>query len=180
VDKFEPIFDCGEMEHSKEAFGKLVVTGCDRAVGLEMADRVFDTVALPVKAFVPADCGFAVGARWDDRTNATRLKVAANGVAVVSLIRDHGLGRDLGTLDQRFVGCAIRPFAAGGVEGESAFLGVTEAVNLTGEPASGRKPVRRGPSSRRRDDVACPLSPGDSYCANRAPYDSLVIRNNDR
>ncbi len=135
MDKFEPVFDGGEMEHSEEALGELVVSRGDGTVDFEMTDHAFDAVALPVEAFVPADRGLAVGARRDDGPDAARLEIGADGVAVIALVGEHGPGRVFGQVDQRFVGGAVRRFAAREVEGERPSPGVCETVNLTGEPA---------------------------------------------
>ena len=44
VDKFEPVSSGGEMDHAKEAIGKLVVAGGDGPVDLEMAEHALDAV----------------------------------------------------------------------------------------------------------------------------------------
>lgn len=49
VDKFEPVSSGGEMDHAKEAIGKLVVAGGDGPVDLEMAEHALDAVALFVE-----------------------------------------------------------------------------------------------------------------------------------
>ena len=135
MDKFEPVFDCRQVEHAEEALGELVVSCGDGAVDLEMADHALDAVAQPVEAPAPADGGLAVGSRRDDGADAAGLEIGADGVTVVGLVADQGAGRAFGELDQRFVALAVRRFAAGEVEGERPAPGVTETVNLTGEPA---------------------------------------------
>ena len=135
MDKFDPVFCSGEMEHSEEAVGELVVSCGDGAVDFEMTDHALDVVALAVEALVPADCRLAVGARRDDGADAARLEVGADGVAVIALVPEHGFGRALRQVDQRFVGRAVRRFAAREVEGERPAAGVSETMNLTGEPA---------------------------------------------
>lgn len=62
MDKFDPVSCCGEMKHSEEAVGELVVSGGDGAVDFEMTDHALDPVALAVEALVPADgrpCGWS-------------------------------------------------------------------------------------------------------------------------
>jgi len=135
VDKFEPISDCGEMEHTEEALGELVVSGGDGAVDLEMTDQALDTVALALEALVPADRPLAARARRDDGADTARLETGANGVAVIALVGDHGFRRALRQVDQRVVGGAVRRFAAGEIEGDGASAGLAATVNFTREPA---------------------------------------------
>lgn len=60
VDKFEPVSGGGDMDHSEEAVGKLVVAGGDGAVDLEMAEHAFDAVSLLVERPVMLDLHAAV------------------------------------------------------------------------------------------------------------------------
>jgi hypothetical protein len=135
VDKFEPVSCCGEMEHSEEAVGEFVVSSGDGTVDFEMTDHALDAVALAIEALVPSDCRLAVGARWDDGPDSASLEVGSDGIAVIALVSEHGLGRMLRQVDQRFVGRAVRRFAACEVEGERSAAGISETMNLTGEPA---------------------------------------------
>ena len=49
MDKFEPVSFSGEVEHSEEAAGELVVSGGDGAVDLEVAEHALDAVSLLVE-----------------------------------------------------------------------------------------------------------------------------------
>ena len=138
------------MEHAEEAVGELVVAGGDSAVDLEMTEHAFDAVALPVEALVPADRGCAVGSWRDHGPNATRFEIGADGVAVVALVGDQGVGGAVGQVDQRVVALAVRRLAAGEVEGERASLGIAETMNLTGEPA---------PRAAKRLSLSPPFAP---------------------
>jgi len=60
VDKFEPVSGGGEMDHSKEAAGKLVVAGGDGAVDLELSKHAFDAIALLVERPIILDLHAAV------------------------------------------------------------------------------------------------------------------------
>lgn len=55
VDKFEPVSGAGEMDHSEEAVGQLVIAGGDGAVDFEMAEHAFDAIALLVERPVMLD-----------------------------------------------------------------------------------------------------------------------------
>ena len=48
VDKFEPVSGGGEMDHSEEAVGQLIVSGGDGAVDFELPEHALDAVALLV------------------------------------------------------------------------------------------------------------------------------------
>ena len=60
VDKFEPVSGGGEMDHSEEAVGQLVVSGCDGAVDLELSKHALDAVALLVEFPIMLDFHAAV------------------------------------------------------------------------------------------------------------------------
>mgnify|MGYP007071086333 CR=1 FL=1 len=60
VDKFEPVSGGGEMDHSEEAIGKLVVAGGDGAVDLEVSEHALDAVALLVERPIMPDFHAAV------------------------------------------------------------------------------------------------------------------------
>ncbi len=73
------------MKGVEERSGELVVTGRDGVVDLEMTDHAPAAVALAVKALVPAERGFAIGARRDDGSDAVLALTVADGVVVVGL-----------------------------------------------------------------------------------------------
>lgn len=100
-----------------------------------MAEGALNAVALLVVAFVPADRGRAVGARRDDGADATLLEIVANGVGIVALVGEQRRAGLLWQLDQDFVRLAVGRFAGREVEAERDTAGVTDTVNLTGEPA---------------------------------------------
>jgi hypothetical protein len=60
VDKFEPVSGGGEVNHSEEATGKLVVAGGDSPIDLEMAEHALDAVTLFVKRPIMFDFHAAV------------------------------------------------------------------------------------------------------------------------
>ena len=55
VDKFEPVSGGGDMDHTEEAVGKLVIARGDGAVDLQMAEHALDAVALLVERPVVFD-----------------------------------------------------------------------------------------------------------------------------
>ena len=135
MDKFDPITDGGEMEHPEEALGQFVIACGDGTINLQVAEHAFDPVSQPVEALVPADGRLAMGAWRDHGADAARSEIGADRVAIVALVGEQGLGRPLRQVDQRVVTLAVRRFATREVEGERPPLGITDTVNLTGEPA---------------------------------------------
>jgi len=123
------------MKGIEERSGELVVTSGDGATDLEMADHAFDAVALAIDPLVPADDGLAVGFRRDDMADAVGLQLGADGVGVVALVRQEIGGLHLGEGEDVFERRAVRGFAGREVEGEWKPAGITETMNLTGEPA---------------------------------------------
>lgn len=123
------------MQHAEEALGELVVASRDRPVDLEVSEHALDAVAVPVEALVPADRGSAMRSRRNDRADATSLEIGADRVGVVTLVAEQRGGGLLGQLDQDFVVRAICRLATREVEGKRSALGISDAVNLTGEPA---------------------------------------------
>lgn len=60
VDKFEPVFSGGEMDHAGEAIGELVIPCCDGTVALEMAKHTLNPVSFFVKVSVVVDRHLAI------------------------------------------------------------------------------------------------------------------------
>ena len=66
VDEFEQVAGGSDLDHAEEAFGKLVVSGGDRAIDLEMTKHALDTIALLVESAVVDDRLLTVGSSRDD------------------------------------------------------------------------------------------------------------------
>ncbi len=98
--------------------GQLVVTRGDAAFHFEMADHAFDDVALSVDAFVPSDSAHVVRARRNDRTKTVLDQRLADGVAVVSFVRDQIGVAVFGQCSQRVERRGVVRFPACEVEGE--------------------------------------------------------------
>lgn len=60
MDKFEPVSGGGKMDHSEEAIGQLIVSGCDGAVNLELSGHSLDAIALLVERSIMFDFHAAV------------------------------------------------------------------------------------------------------------------------
>ncbi len=48
------------MDHAEEAFGELIISGCDGAVDFQAPEEAFDVVPLPVERAVMFDLDAAV------------------------------------------------------------------------------------------------------------------------
>jgi len=60
VDKFEPVSGCGDMDHTEEAFGELVVSGGDGSVDFQAAEEALDVITFLVERPVIFDFDPAV------------------------------------------------------------------------------------------------------------------------
>lgn len=113
----------------------MIVSRCNCAVDLEVAEHPLDAVALAIETLAVADRCNAVGFRRDDGFDPARLQVGPDGVGVVGLISEKGIRRLLGKIDQSIVGFAVRRFAGREMERNGPASGITETMNFTGEPA---------------------------------------------
>jgi hypothetical protein len=59
----------------------------------------------------------------------------ADVICVVCLVAQESVGRLRGQIDQLFIGFAVGRLSWCEVEGERSSFGISETVNLTGEPA---------------------------------------------
>jgi hypothetical protein len=123
------------VKGGEEGAGELVVSGCDGAVDFEMTDHALDPVALLVDAAVPADLGGARGSRWDDWPDAAFGQVFADRIGVVGFVAEEMARRGVGLGHHVRERRAVGRFAGREVEDEWDAAGVTETMNLTGEPA---------------------------------------------
>lgn len=135
VDKFHPDLDGSEMEHTKKALRGFVVARGNGPIGLEMTDIALDPAALAVERLAPADRPRAVCLRRNDGADAPSLQIATDRVGVVGLVAEQRFRLRRGQIDQDCVGRAVRRLAAGEMEGDRPAAGVSETMNLTGEPA---------------------------------------------
>ena len=135
VDRFEPVSGGGDMDHAEEAFGELVVSGCDGAVDFQASEEAFDVIAFLVERPVMLDLDTAVRTARDDGQDVAAGKVGSDGVGVIGLVCQKRPWRLLRQGDQRVIGLAIRRFADGQVEGDGSSSGISQTVKFTGEPA---------------------------------------------
>jgi len=119
----------------RKAVGELVISRGNCAVDLEMADHPLDPISLAIEFLAVADHYLAVRFGRDDGLDATLLEVIADCIGVVGLVGEQGVWRLLGQIDQRVVALAVRRFARREFEGDGPASGITETMNLTGEPA---------------------------------------------
>lgn len=60
MNKFEPVFGDGEVEHSEEAVGQFIVAGGDGSIDLEVGEHALDAVVLLVERPIMLDFYAAV------------------------------------------------------------------------------------------------------------------------
>lgn len=123
------------MEGSEEGTRKLVVSGGNGAIDLEVADHALDVISLAIDATVPGDGVGPMRAWRDDGADAALMQRGANGIGVVALVGEHVAGPRLGARGHGFERRAVRRLAGREVEDERDASGITETMNFTGEPA---------------------------------------------
>ena len=76
-----------------------------------------------------------VGFGRDDSLYLSAGKVGADGIGVVTLVRQQGLRRAFWQVDQFGVGYAVGGLPMGQMEGNGSSSGIGQTMKLTGEPA---------------------------------------------
>ena len=76
-----------------------------------------------------------IGFGRDDSLYLAASKVGTDGIGIVALVGQQGLGRPFGQVDQLGVGRAVCGLAMRQMEGDWSSSGVSQTVKLTGEPA---------------------------------------------
>src|SRR5262249_7877513 len=135
VDKFDPVPGRREVQHTEKGFRELVVARCDGSVDLEVTDDPLDPVPLAIKSLIIAELPLPVRLRWNDSLDAAFSEVTADGIRVVGLVAKQSFRCPVGKINQRLVCFAVRCLPGREVEGNGAASGISETVNLTGEPA---------------------------------------------
>jgi hypothetical protein len=102
VNRFDPVPGRRQAEHAEEAVRKIVVASGDGAIDLGVTQHAFDAVALLVDALIAADCDCTAGSWRDHGPNAARFETDADGIAVVTLVGDQGIGHADGDGDVIF------------------------------------------------------------------------------
>jgi hypothetical protein len=83
----------------------------------------------------PADFGFAIGFGRYAGTDACLQQAGPNGVGVISFVGEKIGGLFIGERDHVFERRTVCGFAGCEMEDERDAFGITETMNLTGEPA---------------------------------------------
>ena len=82
----------GESDESIEAGFGFFISCCESAEALEFAEAAFDAIALFVEVFVVFALLLAVAFGWDHGFGSHRFDVLYDGVGIVALVGQHGLG----------------------------------------------------------------------------------------
>ena len=100
-----------------------------------MSEDTLDIVALAVETLAVSDPDLAVRLWWNNRLDAAPFEISPDRVGIIRFVCKQRPGLPFGQIDQRFISLAIRRFTWREVEGDGSASGITETVNLTGEPA---------------------------------------------
>src|ERR1700738_499411 len=111
--------------------------GGETAELLEVGEGAFDAVALAVEGAVEAALHLADGSRRDDGGDIAFVEMVEDGVGVVALVGEHGLGAMIA--EQRDGLGAVISLAAGQHEAERQSKRIGEQVDL-GRQASSTPP----------------------------------------
>ena len=107
MDKAYPDFDCGEFCEAEEAFGSVVVSGCDAPAFLEPVEEPLDPVAHGIERAVDGVLDLAVPLGWDLGGRPAYAELAAGVVGVVALVGEHDLRVGLALGHQGVEGGAV-------------------------------------------------------------------------
>ncbi|SCW85002.1 hypothetical protein SAMN02927924_03354 [Sphingobium faniae] len=101
-----------------------------------MTEHALDTVAIPIALEIARDRLTAIGLGRDDRQDALYQQVFANGVTIITLVGEQGLGLGDGDRHQGIDSAIIGSLATGQDEAERASLMVTAGMDLARKAAA--------------------------------------------
>jgi hypothetical protein len=138
VDGFDQDKGAGERNEGSEVLRGFLAAQGDPFEPLELADGLLDAGAPLVEDFGKEGglCGsiLAIGDGGADAASAGRLAV---GLGVVTLIAEHGPGRDVGAdVEQDLEIAAVAGLAAGQMEGQGPAVEIGFQVDFAGKPAA--------------------------------------------
>jgi hypothetical protein len=99
------------VDESGEGFGELVVTSGETPGVLEAVEATFNAVPERVYRFIDIDLHEAVSFRGNDGRSAAILNVFANGIRIITAIREQHLGLRRILVHQRLIAFDVVRFA---------------------------------------------------------------------
>jgi hypothetical protein len=130
----EPSPCASDGDSGLEVLFEFVEAGGEAAELLEMGEGAFDAVALTVEGAVEAALDLADRTRRDDGGDAAFAEMIEDGVGVVALVGEHGLGAVIA--EQRDRLGAVIDLAAGQPEAERPSKRIGEQVDLGRQTSS--------------------------------------------
>ena len=121
------------MNERQEVLSGFLIARRHAALLLDPVYEPFHQVSLPVEVTVNLPRVFAIRSRRDHSLGSDRLDLRDQGVAVVPLVGDHGVGRQ--SLDQRSALADVRRLAPGHDEPDGVAQGVDGDVHLGACPS---------------------------------------------
>lgn len=135
ISEMQAFADGSDMKGIEKRVSEFVVARGNGLVNLEMADHALNAVAGGVETSVPTDYRRSVRPWRDYWTDAFGNQGVADHVAVIVFVGEEMVGPFVGQRHHAFERSTVRRFARCEVEGERDTAGITETMNLTGEPA---------------------------------------------
>jgi len=137
VDKVrQPPADRREIKEAGERERSFVVAGGNASLVLEVAEHALDAVTVAIAAEVAGDGLVPIGLWRDDRQDAVHQKVRSDPVAIISFVRQQGVGLGNGQCHEIVDRAIIGRLAAGQDEAERASLIVATGVDLARKAAA--------------------------------------------
>lgn len=104
-------------------------------VDFQPVERAINAISLAVQRLIMIDFLSPIGFGRDNLLYLATRKVSTDGIRVVALVGQQGLGCAFGQIDQLGVGCAVGSLSMRQMEGDGSSSGISQTVKFTGEPA---------------------------------------------
>ena len=130
----EPYDHADQQNSSQKRAGELVITCCYRAEILQGAEEALNEVALAVEGEIGVARLLSIGFRRDHRRDVACLEVLEEGIAIVTLVGDQGVGLDL--IEQRFGLRDVGGLPRRQREREGVTERIDDSVDLGGQSAA--------------------------------------------
>ena len=130
----EPEQYANQGHGGKERVGELVVAGCDGAILFELAEKPLDEIAFAIEGKIGIARRDPIGLGWNDRHDASALELLDQGIGIIGLVGQEGLGLDL--VEQRRGLADIGRLSRRERQGDRIAERIDDGMDLRGQPAA--------------------------------------------